>query len=211
VIDEAHHVLPSLWEAAGLTISQASFGLMLITLEPDRVFPLMLSNMDLVIAIGEEPDAMLRNFSEAVHHDPPPRTRTTLRHGEALAWFWRTGEEPFWIRTGRPRTERRRHRRKYAEGELGPELSFYFRGPEDKLNLRAQNLSMFLQLGDGVDDETWLFHLKSGHYSKWFRDVIKDPELAAQTERLEHEQNGSAELTRKYIRSEIEKRYILAT
>jgi hypothetical protein len=39
-------------------------------------------------------------------------------------------------------------------------LSFYFRGPDDKLKLRAQNLAVFVQLAEGVDDETWLFHLR---------------------------------------------------
>ena len=54
------------------------------------------------------------------------------------------------------RAEHRRHSRKYAEGELPQDRSFYFRGPQGKLNLRAQNLMVFLQMAEGVDDETWL-------------------------------------------------------
>jgi hypothetical protein len=42
------------------------------------------------------------------------------------------------------------------------------------LNLRAQNLTLFLQLVDGIDDATWLHHLRRGDYSRWFRDVIRD-------------------------------------
>jgi hypothetical protein len=108
-----------------------------------------------------------------------------------------------------PRAERRRHRRKYAGGELAPELCFYFRGRDGKLNLKAQNLAMFLQISDGVDDETWLFHLKNGDISGWFRDVIKDPDLALQAE-LVQRTDVTAEESRKHIRREIEKRYILA-
>jgi hypothetical protein len=37
---------------------------------------------------------------------------------------------------------------------------------------------LFLQIAKGVDDRTWEHHLKAGHYSEWFRDVIKDAELA---------------------------------
>ena len=48
------------------------------------------------------------------------------------------------------------------------------RGPEGKLNLKAQNLAIFLQIADGLDDETWLFHLKNGDIARWFPDVIKD-------------------------------------
>jgi hypothetical protein len=41
--------------------------------------------------------------------------------------------------------ERRRHLLQYAQGELSPNQSFYFRGQESKLHLRAQNLETFLQ------------------------------------------------------------------
>src|SRR5437667_3808166 len=45
-VDECHHVLPSSWEAAGTTVSQEMYGMMLITLEPDRVAPAILSSID---------------------------------------------------------------------------------------------------------------------------------------------------------------------
>src|SRR6266446_10126510 len=57
-----------------------------------------------------------------------------------------------------PHAQRLRHSRKYAEGELGEDKSFYFRGQEGSLNLRAQNLVLFLQIAEGVDDGTWLYH-----------------------------------------------------
>ena len=89
------------------------------------------------------------------------------------------------MRRAPPKTERRRHRRKYAEGELPPERSFYFRGPEGKLNLRAQNLMLFLQIADGVDDETWKHHLAPRRLSPLVpRQAIKDEELAAEAERI---------------------------
>jgi hypothetical protein len=52
---------------------------------------------------------------------------------------------------------------------LGEDRSFYFRGPSGRLNLRAQNLELFMQLADGVDDETWLYHLQQHDVSQWFR------------------------------------------
>jgi len=42
-----------------------------------------------------------------------------------------------------------------AEGKLGDDKAFFFRGPEGKLRLRATNLIMFLEMADGVDDATW--------------------------------------------------------
>jgi uncharacterized protein (DUF2384 family) len=55
---------------------------------------------------------------------------------------WDIGCEPaiFKVRGIPGRTQHRRHLRKYAEGDLGPERSFYFRGRDGKLNLKAQNL-----------------------------------------------------------------------
>ncbi|HYR89815.1 MAG TPA: HAD-IIB family hydrolase [Terriglobia bacterium] len=209
LIDEAHHMLPSSRKVAGFTVPQEMSGLMLITLEPDRVAPAILPSIDVVIAIGENPEATMRTFAEAVGERPPRLTRRTLNPGEAVAWFRGAGKDPVWFRSTLPRVERRRHRRKYAEGQLPPDLCFYFRGPAGKLKLRAQNLAMFLQMAEGVDDDTWLFHLKEGDISRWFRTVIKDPELAAHAEKLEKVEI-TAEQSRKRIRTEIEQRYILA-
>ena len=209
VIDETHHVLPSSWEAAGLTLSQRMYGVMLITLEPDRVAPAILSTIDVVIAIGRAPADTLNIFGDTVGQATPPIEPGALKPGEAIVWFRDSSEPPFLFRSTVPRAERRRHRRKYAEGELPPELCFYFHGPEGKLNLKAQNLSIFLQLADGVDDETWLFHVKNGDISRWFRKVIKDPDLALEAELMQRA-DVTAEESRKHIRREIEHRYILA-
>jgi HAD superfamily hydrolase (TIGR01484 family) len=209
VIDESHHVLPSSWQAARVTVSQGIYGMMLITLEPDRVAAPILSAVDVVVAIGEDPAETLKIFGEAVGQPPPALGSVALKTGEAVAWFRDSPEPPFLFQAAVPCAQRRRHRRKYAEGELAPDLCFYFRGPEGKLNLKAQNLAIFLQIADGVDDETWLYHLSNGDISRWFRDVIKDQELAVQAELMEHA-NMPAEASRKHIRSEIEQRYIVA-
>lgn len=62
--------------------------------------------------------------------------------------------------------------------------SFYFRGPENKLSLKANNLHTFIQMGSGVDDETWLFHLKRNDYFNWFRNSVKDESLAEGAEKI---------------------------
>jgi intein/homing endonuclease len=110
------------------------------------------------------------------------------------------------IKTVRSTRERLRHVRQYAEGELSPEQSFYFRGPESKLNLRAQNLMTFLQLADGVA-ETWMHHLREGDYSTWFKDIIKDEELARQAAEIEQDEKMSAQESRKQVRQIVETRY----
>src|SRR5207248_2434704 len=89
-----------------------------------------------------------------------------------------SGQAPTRGRSLPSRSTLKRHARKYAEGELGLDKSFFFRGPGQRLNLRAQNLMVFLQVADGVDAETWLYHLARGDYSRWIRDAIKDEALA---------------------------------
>jgi hypothetical protein len=117
-----------------------------------------------------------------------------------------SGEPPFRLQIAPPRGERRRHLRKYAEGNLGEDKSFYFRGPDGKLNLRAQNLVLFNQIAEGVDDETWLHHLRQRDYSRWFRDAIKDDALADEAARIEKRQTGAAK-SRAAIKTAIEERY----
>jgi hypothetical protein len=185
------------------------YGVMVITLEPDRVAPAILSTIDLVIAIGKDPAANLKIFCDTVGQPAPAVPAGAIQSGLALAWFRDSAEAPFSFEARMPRAERRRHRRKYAEGELPAEECFYFRGPQGKLNLKAQNLAIFLQMADGVDDETWLFHLKNGDIPRWFREVIKDPELAVEAELMERAE-VTAQESRKHIRSEIEHRYIAA-
>src|SRR2546430_14239590 len=115
---------------------------------------------------------------------------------------------------GRPRgsgirpgeLEQGRHIRKYAAGDLGPN-AFYFRGPDGRLNLRAQTLAMFLQIADGVDDETWLHHLRRGDYARWFKTAIKDRELEAAARKAEALGDKPAGEGRRLIRDAIEQRY----
>jgi hypothetical protein len=99
--------------------------------------------------------------------------------------------------------------RKYATGELGEDKSFYFRGPDGGLNLRAQNLALFIQLADGVDDETWLHHLRIGDYSRWFREAIKDEGLALEAADVERRADLAPRQSRKLIKAAIERRYTM--
>jgi hypothetical protein len=90
---------------------------------------------------------------------------------------------------------------------MDPEHRFYFRGPDRELNLAAQNLRIFMQLGEGVDDETWLYHLRNGDYAGWFRDVIKDEDLANAADRIAESNGKSAKESRQKLFDLIRKKY----
>ena len=106
-----------------------------------------------------------------------------------------------------PRAKRSGTRGNTRKANSAEDKSFYFRGPKFALNLRAHNLMIFLQMAAGVDDETWLHHLRAGDYSKWFRDAIKDDDLADQAREIEEEMSLDAAATRASIKKIVEQRY----
>lgn len=207
VVDEAHHLLHAQWKPAEQTISGQKMGMTLITVHPESVARAALDQVNTAIVLGERPDKTLGAFCTAAGHSPPLAPEGPLSRGDVILWQADKPEIEV-VHTEPPKTERRRHSRKYAEGNLGPDRSFYFRGPEKKLKLRAQNLMFFLQLADGLDDETWLYHLQQGDYSNWFREGIKDEDLAAEAEKIEATKL-SADESRAAIRTAVSNRYTL--
>ena len=207
VIDETHHMLPSDWKATSGTLLQELHGLMLITVHANQVAPAILDTVDTVIAIGDSPDRTIQDFSKTIGQKPPKVPSGKLEPGEAIIWHRKSTSKPVWFRSIPPQTEHQRHVRKYAEGKLSEADAFYFRGAQGKLKLRAQNLMTFIQLAEGVDDETWLYHLRQSDYSDWFRNAIGDEELANEAEKIEKMQDVSPEKSRALIKSIIEARY----
>ena len=110
------------------------------------------------------------------------------------------------FRLGPRRVPHRRHLRKYTEGELPPDRSFYFRGPAGALNLRASNLVRFVELAEGVDEPTWAWHLGQQDYSSWARQQIKDDDLAGALAAVETAGLPPAESRRRAL-DEIRARY----
>jgi hypothetical protein len=167
-----------------------------------------LKEVNLAIVVGKEPAAVIGEFCEAADKHMPPLPDGELSSGEALVWRVDSAE-PLRVKTEPSEMAHQRHKRKYAEGMLEDERVFYFRGPEGKLNLRAQNLTVFMQLAEGVDNATWLFHLKRGDYSRWLRDAIKDPDLAEEVAGVERDETLSAAKSRSMVTQAIRRRYTL--
>lgn len=209
VVDEAHHLLPSSWDPASLTVSQKIENMVFITVHPDQVSPAILSAIDILVVVGDSPETTIKNFTASLGQRSPNVSVPSLQTGEVLVWLRREQSDPFLVHIAPGRVDHRRHRRKYAEGELGPYKSFYFQGPEKKLNLRAHNLLTFLQLADGVDDAIWSYHLKRRDYSRWFRETIRDERLAEETIRIEERTDLAPAETRALIKATIEEYYTL--
>ena len=208
VLDEAHHMLPGSGGPAASALPRQLGETMLITVHPEHVAPDMLSTVDVVIAIGKAPEGTLDEFARATRRELVWPETLTYHPGQVVVWFARAAHQPFPLRPEPGRAERIRHHRKYAEGDLRWN-SFYFRGPDGKTNLKAHNLAMFSHLAQGIDEETWMFHLRRGDYSRWFRGSIRDEELAQEAERIEHRHDLAPSQTRHLIRELIHARYTL--
>lgn len=213
VVDEAHHMLHA--DRIASPPRAADGGMLYITVHPDLMTPAVLADIQYVIAIGDAPAEALRSFArtagtasmaEAIDVSTLAAAPSTIEAGAALLWDVRAGSPPAVLRAVQPTSEHQRHVRKYAAGDM-QENAFVFRGQDDKLSLRAQNLTIFLLMADGVDDATWQFHLARGDYAAWFGGPVKDAALAEAARAIAAEAGGDARQSRAKIRKAIESRY----
>ncbi len=198
-----------MWLPPAESILEQLHNTLLITVQPNLLAEALLERVNTVIALGSDASQTLDSFAIATKSIPPAVETTNLELGELLLWMRGKGSPPVKVQAYPSKMECQRHHRKYAEGELPADRSFYFQGPEGKLNLRAQNLISFLQLADGVDDATWEHHLRRGDYAQWFRESIKDEALAAAAQRIAELPNVSARESRQLIRTAVEQDYTL--
>ena len=202
IVDEAHHVFPPGGSPAQEVADFAASGVCLITNEPASVDPDVLRIARHVFSTSIE---AVTETMPLVPRDAVPGG--ALQTGEALSITTEdavaTGIERF--RVARRETSHKRHVRKYATGKLAPERWFHFRGPQNKLDLVAQNLEMFTMLAKGVDEDTWTYHLGNGEIARWLREQIKDEELANEIAALEN--SGDAAETRRIALDAIARRY----
>ncbi len=218
VVDEAHHVLPAAREDATLALPKRIGPALLVTVHPERVARAVLDEVDVVITTPDSAAETLAAFARLTRR-PMPELPAPAEVGHAPArspggasLVWRVRDRVAGLVEVAPaRGALLRHKRKYAHGDVGEDKSFFFRGPRGALNLRAQNLVLFMQIADGVDDETWNHHLRAGDYSRWFGSAIKDDDLVDEARRVEEEgrRGLNAAETRRRMRDAIGNRYTL--
>jgi hypothetical protein len=210
LIDEAHHMLPRDWDPGGAAVPVDLEGFLFVTTHPDQVSPRVLDCVNRLLVVGKQADEAVEAFC-TVRKAIVPGEVPQVEPGEVLMLDPAQGP-PYNQGAVRKLTaipgssDRRRHRRKYAEGRLGEDKSFYFRGETGQLNLRAHNLTLFVDLADGVDEATWEWHRQLGHYSQWLRDAVKDNDLADEVAEVERNGASPAE-ARQQIRAAVEQRY----
>ena len=202
VIDEAHHVVPAEGSPAADLVRPGAEALALITLDAAQLAP-ALRALPNVVASTEVAafQAAVRTVlaAQGAGRTTVPVDGPILERGEAALARLDGDLQVIRFRVGKRRVQHRRHVRKYTEGELPPDRSFFFRGPAGTLNLRAANLVRFVELAEGVDEATWGHHLSRADYSTWMRQMIKDPELADEIAEVERANLPAAESRRQAL------------
>jgi phosphoglycolate phosphatase (TIGR01487 family) len=206
IVDETHHLMPTARDDTALVLSVRFPGMIMITVHPDSVSADALKLATAVIALGPEGDKVVEQFCRMTGRDMPEGVKPA---SDEEVLFWRPDGDvpPRAIKPIKPLQSRKRHSRKYAVGALNEEGSFYFRGPGDKMNLRVQNLMIFVQVAEGIDEETWLHHLRAGDFSKWFKKQLRDDEMSEEARAIEEDESLSPDETRKGIIEAVRRRY----
>ncbi|RUX01095.1 phosphoglycolate phosphatase, partial [Mesorhizobium sp. M2A.F.Ca.ET.037.01.1.1] len=206
IIDEAHHLMPKRRGDTRSVLSIELPGTVLITVHPEAISTDALGLVTAVIALGPQAKGVIKTFCKETGL-PAPKDIPSPKGDRVLFWRPHDGKAPFSVKAIEPAQSLKRHSRKYAEGELDEEGSFYFTGPKKAMNLRAHNLIIFAQMAEGIDDKTWEHHLRAGDYSKWFRQQIRDKDLARETAEAEKNKALSAEESRKLVIDAVRRRY----
>ncbi len=209
VVDEAHHVLGSEYDPAPIALPHSLGSLLFITVNPSAVHKTLLQSVDVAIGVGKDALTTLAEFATAIGRPTPTSRNVPEQPGQVLVW--RPGEVEatrVCMPPGRyyPRAP---SQEVCARRKLGPDRSFYFRGPDNQLNLKAQNLIVFNSIAEGVDDDTWLHHLRAGDYSNWMASAVKDESLAFEVHEVEKARELTPGVSRQRVRALIEARYTL--
>jgi hypothetical protein len=205
VADEAHHMLPAPAAPSYYAIPDDFKNFIFITLSTEGMNEAILNKINFLISMGDDAANALHAFSRFKNIHLPEKAVTPLQKGQAWVWDVEEGNKPVLIKTGMPVHVQQRHKKKYATGDMDYN-SFYFRGPEGRLNLKAYNLMIFTQMASGVDDESWMYHLQRKDYSNWLRNSVHDAELADLVDAVENDDRHYAE-SRQAIIGFINERY----
>jgi HAD superfamily hydrolase (TIGR01484 family) len=183
LLDEAHHLVPPTSTMVADRIPTDFNNFILISTSPTTLHPNVLQMVGTIITIGDNPGYPFQQVGEILHR-PVPKKIPTLQEGEICVWQLDTDRHPFKVRYPQPRRLMQRHKKKYATGDMA-DNSFVFTGSESHLHLVANNLMLFAHIAEGIDKDTWAWHLHRHDFTNWFRDTIHDDELAQVAKKAE--------------------------
>lgn len=199
LVDEAHQLFSETNNPSPPTPAMIA-----LTAYPDAVSLDVLRRFESIVALGPNAAEHLATLCRRLDRSPD---LTGVVGADAIMWHPRSDLPPLPFDRIRPVQIHKRHHGKYANGDVGWERSFWFRGPGNELNTPARNLYHFVDLATEMDDAVWEHHLRAGDYSAWFRRVIGDEDLAREVELVERDPAVPPRESRQRIRKAIWRRY----
>ncbi|MFP2904707.1 HAD hydrolase family protein [Pyxidicoccus sp. 3LFB2] len=169
----------------------------------------ILQQMDVVVGVGPAPGRAIEQLAHALGEPEPHLPMCGGSEHSVLAWFVAEGSWPLRLRPPRRRAERLRRVPEHVEGDLGSR-SFIFRGTLGRPDVRAPNLDAFCRQAAQVDEDTWLFHLWHGDFSRWLRDTLHEDALARTIAAIECRYELPAADSRRDVCGAIAHHYALA-
>lgn len=139
----------------------------------------------------------------------PADALAELRHGR-MGVLTNEPDGPRWrvFTPGSRRSPHVHHRRKYVEGSLPDERAFRFLFANG-VPRTAHNVQEFAQAVAEVPMESLRHHLTCGDFSRWFKNVCGDPELAAGLAKLETTTAAGAAPSRDELLLHLRDRYVV--
>jgi HAD superfamily hydrolase (TIGR01484 family) len=202
LLDEAHHLIPAAAGPDAHPLPEDFQNFILISTSPDHLSGQALSKIGMIMVIGSNTAYPIKQYCKVMRMDVP--SIPEISEAEICVWDIEKKTAPTAIRYFWPQKLLKRHKRKYAQGDMASN-SFIFTGIENKLHLVAPNLMMFKHIAEGIDVESWLFHLRRKDFSAWFRNKVHDENLAKISE--EGENMHDAVLSKKLILDYIGENY----
>lgn len=204
IMDESYQLLPIKIEQTILNLPAMMKCLLVISTTPKNLNSSIFRFIDTVFVIGDEPAQLLSDFADRKGANNNFTSVLPLPKGKV--WVWEESKpEPYIIETKKPKHLNKRHIGKYATGDMKYN-AFIFTGPKNKTHLRATNALLFAHMAEGIDDETWDYHLKRHDYSKWFANSLHDDKLAEMAKEVENTEEDSI-ISREKILSMIKVTY----
>jgi len=189
ILDEAH--LPLARDGGGGTFFEpAASGYCLVTHRTEDLRPEALLAVDVIIALpGGADDGQLAGLLAAAGALPRGAAAALVREagpGRAVLVDRSRPAGAVVFSVGRRETSHMRHWHKYSAGRLRPDRRFYFRRDWDTATGRtAGSIAELEHELRACDDEVITYHCQLADLSRWIREVLGDPPLAAAVEHIE--------------------------
>jgi hypothetical protein len=203
LLDEAHHLMPAPAAIVSNGLPDDLNNFIIISTSPHALHPSTLSRVGMVITLGKDARYPIELFCNVLKM-PMPEEVPVLGENEIAVWERDSRRPPFKAQFRLPSQLLQRHKKKYAHGDMSYN-SFIFTGPGNRQRLVANNLMMFVHLAEGIDGDTWMFHLQRGDFSRWFEDTVHDGELAEAGREAERMNDVTA--SKKHIIAYINQKY----